>query len=511
MHGRQRLTSVIAASLGMAMLFAWQTGSRADDAKDPNAVVIAFSSEPDSLDPCDARSNANGRVFKGNVVETLTQLNGQTGAVEPLLATSWEPKGDTAWIFHLRPSVVFHDGAPFDANAASFAINRTLNSAVPCKDKSRFPIKTSVKVIDNMTIELDTETPDPILPKRMANLHIASPNTPADARADRPIGTGPYEFVDRKIGQYIDLKRFDKYWGDKPQITAAHYIWRAEDAVRAGTVTTGEADLAIPIAQENATGDDRTQPYSEQNIFFVRVKQDKAPLNDVRVRQAIAYSIDRDTIATSLMGQAGAPVYQMITSWVDGFIPDYKAMAYDPAKAKELLAAAKADSVPVDTPITLIANADQFPGSDEVTQAIADSMRAVGLNINLQTLEHAAWLQRLQKPFPEAAGPEMQFVAHDNVGGDASFTFPVYVNSTGGQSTGTDTAIDDLVTQAMALSGDKRTELFQEAGKRAYETDAFIIPAVEIKSILLLGKDVDYKPDSLTGVQVRLADIKVHR
>lgn len=511
MDGRQLLTSLATAALGATLLVSGPAASRADDAKDPNAIVIAFAGEPDSLDPCDVRSNANGRVFKGNVVETLARLNGQTGEVEPLLATSWEPQGDNAWIFHLRPDVTFHDGAVFDANAAAFAIDRTLNKGLPCKDASRFPIKTSVKVIDNMTIELDTATPDPILPKRMANLHIASPNTPITGRTDRPIGTGPYEFVDRQIGQYINLKRFDKYWGSQPQVTSVRYVWRPEDAVRAGMVTAGEADMAVPISQENVTNDDRTRPYSEQNIFFIRVKQDKAPMNDVRVRQAIAYSIDSDTIASSLMGSAGAPVHQMITNWVDGFIPDYKGLSYDPEKAKALLAAAKADGVPVDAPIALIANAGQFPGSDEVTQAITANIQAVGLKVNLQTLEHAAWLQRLQKPFPADAGPEMQFVAHDNIGGDASFSFPVYVMSTGGQSTGTDTTIDQLVTDGMAVAGEKRTALFQEAAKRAYETDAFIIPTVEIKSVLLLGKDIEYQPDSLTGVQVRLADIKVLR
>src|SRR5208283_5262918 len=146
----------------------------------------------------------------------------------------------------------------------------------------------------------------------------------------------------------------DSYWGALPEVEGAKVIFRAEPFVMAQTVLRGEADLAFPIAPQFGTHDARTKEFSLSSTFFLRIPTDKPPFTDKRVREALRLAIDKATLVKSLLGQTATPTESVVASTVNAYLPERAATPYDPAKARELLAAAKADGVPVGASIDYI-------------------------------------------------------------------------------------------------------------------------------------------------------------
>jgi peptide/nickel transport system substrate-binding protein len=151
--------------------------------------------------------------------------------------------------------VVFHDGEPFNAEAAKTAIERTLDERIDCEIRIKFfgGMQVTPVVVDEHTLDVKTAEPAPILPTMMGTMTMTSPNTVTGERTRDPIGTGPYRFVSWTPGTSVVLERFEGYWGEQPEVEQVTYVFRGESAVRAAMVATGEADIA-------PTSRSRTQP-----------------------------------------------------------------------------------------------------------------------------------------------------------------------------------------------------------------------------------------------------------
>ena len=134
----KRLTLTAAASSAAAVLaMALLTPGQANAQAKPGWVTIVLEEEPEGLDGCNANRSTPGRVIRQNVVETLTEINPDDGSITPLLATSWERINDTTWRFKLRQGVKFHDGEPFNAKNAAWAMSRTLDTELNCETRTK--------------------------------------------------------------------------------------------------------------------------------------------------------------------------------------------------------------------------------------------------------------------------------------------------------------------------------------------------------------------------------------
>ena len=470
------------------------------------AITLAFPAEPTSLDACDDSSNINARVLKGNVVEALTQLNPNGGGVEPMLATEWQQVDDTTWLFTLRSGVAFHDGAKLDAQAVVTSINRTLNPDLACQNLGLFSNKTTAAVDSDMVVRVTTETPDPILPARLAYLDISSPATPAGEKSNNPIGTGPYQITGHEFGQSITMSANPAYWGPAPAIGEATYVWREEATIRASMIKTGEADVAIDIPYHEAEGAANAQQYTTNAVFFLRPMLVKEPLSDVRVRQAVAAAIDKQTLTDVLMEHSAVPTGQLVTNLINGNIPGYTGEAFDLEKAKSLIADAKADGVAVDTPITLVARSDLFAGTDEVAQALQQMLQDAGLTVTVLPVDSVAWSPWARKPDSLTQPVNLLMSAHDNISGDASLSFPNNIGSGGRLSMNTDPEMDAALAAAATMSGEERTNAYRAAATKAY-AEKIVIPIAELQSRLLLSDRVEYQANGFTDVMLHLADI----
>jgi peptide/nickel transport system substrate-binding protein len=472
------------------------------------ALTIAIANDPKSLDPCDSQAADGVGTLRRNVTESLADVDPKTGKVVPLLALSWKQDNPTTWTFKLRPNVKFQDGTPFNAAAAAFNIKRTMQPKLGCLNLGNMPDPITASAVDDLTLKVVTKGLDPILPLRISWVDMVSTKTPMTEKTSHPIGTGPYTFVGHTPGTSLEFKRFDGYWGDKPQAAAVKYVFRSEASVRSATAKTGEADIAVPIALQDASDNDRTRYYSQSRVFFLRLDTDQAPLNDMRVRQAIGYAIDKQKIVTALMGKGGKPADQMLASSVNGYIPDYKGPGYDAGKAKALVSEAQASGVDTSKQIELITKNTLFPDSDDVLQAIIQNFKDAGLNVKLVDLDNNAYSDKIHATHNSGQPVAMVAISHNNEFGDASFSFPKYLSSSGTVSTIRDPKLDSLLQQADRASGEQRASLYQQAARWEYEHVGAIVPVAEQFSLLLLNKGVEYEPNGLTGIELQAAQVK---
>ena len=252
-------------------------------------ITIVIAEEPDIVDPCEATRSVVGKIVKQNVTETLTEINPADGSVTPRLATSWKQTDNLTWEFNIRKGIKFHDGEDLNAQAVVKSINRALNPKYDCEIRTKFfgNIKLKASAIGSHTISVKTESPQPIMPALMGTMTVVSPNTQEAKGVRDPKGTGPYLFNTWTPGQSVTLKRFDGYWGDKPEVENATYVWRNESAVRAAMVKTGEADIAASIGVQDANDPKMDFSYFNSETSRLRIDLTRAPLNDIRVRKAI--------------------------------------------------------------------------------------------------------------------------------------------------------------------------------------------------------------------------------
>ena len=472
-------------------------------------IKVVLSEEPDIVDPCEASRSNVGRVVKQNVAETLTEIDPDDGSITPRLANSWEQVDDVTWRFKLQEGVTFHDGSPFNAENAAYAINRTLDDTLDCEVRIKFfgGMEVTPLPVDELTLDIKTAEPAPILPTMMGTMTIVGPNTPMGERTRDPIGTGPYRFANWDVGQSITLEAFEDYWGEKPVIDKATYVFRGESAVAAAMVEAGEADIAPNIAVQDATNPEMDHSYFNSETSRLRIDMQLPPLDDIRVRKALNLAVDREAFRGSIFSEEVVPATQLVTPAVSGYNPDLKVWPYDPEQAKALLAEAAADGVPVDTEIRLVGRYNIYPNATEAAEALAQMFRDVGFNIRLEMNEVANWVDIFTKPFAEDRPPSLQQAQHDNNNGDAVFTVFFKYHSDGGQSTTTNEELDTLIEQATVATGDERRRLWQEAFRMIHEDIVADVDMFHMVGYTRVGSRISYTPSISTNSELQIADI----
>lgn len=471
-------------------------------------VKIVLSEELDLIEPCMATRSNIGRVIMQNVSETLTEydMRGDEGLM-PRLAESWTQNEDGGWRFNLRQGVSFSDGSGFDAKDVKHSFDRVMSDQITCESKRYFgDAEITASVVDEHTIDFAADPVQPILPLLLSLITIVPEETPLEFVRD-PIGTGPYELTDWTPGQQIVLSRRDDYWGEQPEVTSATYLFRTDPSVRAAMVQTGEADLAPSISQLDATNAETDFSYLDSETVYLRLDHSVAPMDDIRVRKALNMAIDREAFIGTLLPEGAEMAVAMVPPGTQGWNPDVKPFAYDPEQAKTLLEEAKADGVPVDAEIKLIARTANFPNVTEVMEAIQQMLADVGFNIKLQFVEVAEHEEYYSKPYPTDIGPYMLAAMHDNNKGDPAFSMFFKYDSEGRQSGVSDPKVDELIAAAEAATDEERTALWQELV--AYLHDDIVADALlfHMVSFARVGPRLDFKPSIATNSQLQLSQI----
>lgn len=470
-------------------------------------VRIVLPEQPANLEPCGSIMTNVGQVLNQNVTESLTVIDAKTGKAMPKLATSWEQVDPNTWHFKVRQGVKFHDGADLNAKAVAFSIERMTGGKLTCNNMAKFGnAKLTVKPLDDYTVEITSDRPQPILPTLLSVVMVVSPNTPVDKAVNDPIGTGPFKLTTFSP-QTVVLDPFAGYWGKKPVVTKATYVWRQESSIRAAMVETGEADLTPSIAIQDASNPKTDFAYLNSETTAIRIDLEQPPLDDVRIRKALNLAIDWDGLS-QLFGDDIQRASQMVVPGIIGHDDKLEAWKYDADQARKLVAAAKADGVKVDTEIKLIGRNGIYPNGAEAMEAMMTMWEGVGLNVKLVMLDVADWTRYLQKPFPAERGANLVQMMHDNNKGDAAFTIPIFYRSSGQYSTLNDPAVDKEIDAAMAATGQAREDGFKKIFRQMRTEVVPDIPMFHMIGYTRVGKRLDWKPDITTNSEIPLANIQ---
>jgi peptide/nickel transport system substrate-binding protein len=506
-------SSSVRILVAVLAMFLTLCGGPAGAATEPGTVTIVQVVEPGNLDPTDATRGMTGQVVTKNIAEPLVEMDPADSKIYPRLATSWKQVNPTTWQFFLRKGVKFHDGKDFNAEAVVFNLKRLYAIETMTRGKFFSTIKLEGRALDSHTVEVKMDRPEPLLLSLMTNVPMCSPSTPLDKITRLPIGTGPFKFVKWDAGTQIVLERWDGYWGKQPPVKKAVYVWRGDSSVRAAMVLVGEADITLIITEQDANRPDLDIPYLDSETICMRFGGEwEPPLNDRRVRMAMNYAIDRNALRGTLLSKNVLPATQMYLPSTNGHNPDLKPWPYDPQKAKQLLAEAKKDGVPVDKQITVMGRIAHFTNSDDTVVAIANMLKESGFNVKVKMLEAGVYLRYREKltkndRYPTDVGPYIIQLKHDNNKGDASFTAYYMYHTDGSASSVSDKQVDELLEKAQRAMGEERSNYYRQAAKRIHEE---IIPSAmlfHLVSYARVSKRINFKPSILSTNEIPLEQI----
>ncbi|MCC6804687.1 MAG: hypothetical protein IT319_17525 [Anaerolineae bacterium] len=463
-------------------------------AQDPSQLVIVIGEEPPNLDPGEGTIIALNTYR--NTYEALVTRDPQTGEILPELATSWELMDDTTWRFHLREGVMFHDGTPFNAEAAAWNIGYLFNPDNNKHILGTVPEGISATAVDEYTLDITTPDPFPILPRALFFANMASP-TAIQADTEHAfrtmVGTGPYAFKEWVPGERIVLTRNPDYWGGASEIDEVVYVWRNESSVRSAMVDAGEADIAAALdSRDTSTGNVVAINISETP--FIRMDLPNPPLSDIRIRQAICMSIDRQNIADKLFGGYATPASQLVAPDVVGYSPDVPVYPFDLDAAKALVDAARADGVPVDNQITVYLSSGSGDITIQMMVAIVQWTSEIGLNLNIELNEPARHLAIARELPPPPDRLAIFWGQHGNEVGDAYYTIQAYYMPGGIHSTVDDPTFVEMFRTASQLSGPERQDALADVMLYQYEHVVATCPIVYMQYIYKLADGVTWQP-----------------
>jgi len=352
-----------ASTIAMGPALAGDEAAAKDRSGSGGTLTIAMSAGNIPYPNTPPNEGFEGRRFVGyQIYDGILNFNLDQAETVPVpgpgLAESWKIEDDKlTWTFKLRQGVKFHDGTALDVDAIVFNLDRMLKKEgfefydpdVSLLNRSNLIAVDTYKKVDETTFQIKTKYPYSIMPYEMAFITIASPTQIKKVGNKEyiktPIGTGPFKVTKYVDGQVLELEPNADYWGGKPKLDKLILRPMPDPATRLAALQSGEVQWAeVPppdsVAQLRSSGYNvLLKQYPHTILLFLNLND--APFDNPKVRQALQYAIDRDKMCTDLLNGLCVPAYQY---WYEGH-PWFnttvgKKYAYDPAKAKALLAEA---------------------------------------------------------------------------------------------------------------------------------------------------------------------------
>lgn len=432
-------------------------------------IVITLGSEPTTLDP-QLREDGGERAVNDNIYDTILTRTPE-GELIPSLAMSMPTLvNPTTWEVKLREGIKFHNGEDMNADAVVYSVKRVIDPKFNSEQVSFFSTIKDASKVDDLTVHVLTDGSDPILPSRLYWLKVVPPVHSKDpAFAEKPVGTGPYQFVAWNRGQTIELVRNENYWGKAPQIQSVKYRFVEEPGTRLAGLMAGESDLITNLLPEFT----RQVPQSihilglEHPIIILNA--DKGVTKDVRVRRALNYAVDKQALAKGLFeGYAQVAQGQLLSPSFFGYNENVKAYPYDPDMAKKLIKEAGAQGATVE----LVGTSGRWLKDRELVEAVAAYWKKVGINSKVRIFEFNEYLNRL---FDRKTRADSIFVVSSNELLDADKSFSAYYKAGGIGSSNTDNELASLIDSARTeIDLKKRAGLYHQAVQRAYDQAYFV-------------------------------------
>ncbi|WP_458093735.1 ABC transporter substrate-binding protein [Roseomonas sp. WA12] len=407
---KKKIVSVAAAAALSAFALPGAAGAQ--------TLNLAVGAPVTSLDPHYHALSPNYAVAD-MLFDSLTAFDARA-RIEPRLALSWTPISESVWEFKLRPGVKFHNGNDFTAEDVAFTIARV--PTVP-NSPSSYGIYTRaiqrVEVVDPLTVRFHTNGPYPLLPVDLGQIQMLDSETHANPLTEEfnsgrlAIGTGPFRMTSYRSGDRIEYTRNDAYFGNRPHWQRVNYRMITNDAARTAALLSGDVDFIDQVPTSDIAklrGDQRVQLSEVDGLRLIFLALDHSrdgstpfitdndgkplprnPLRDVRVRQALSLSIDRQAITDRVMEGASSPTTQLLPPTAFGALPDRRVPRADADAARRLLAEA---GYPQGFRITLHGPNDRYMNDARIIQAIGQMWTRIGVRTAVEGQPWATFVAR---------------------------------------------------------------------------------------------------------------------
>lgn len=468
------------ATLGLAVLLAAALAAAPAFAQGELRVAIPWT--PENLDPTMNLSSIRAQVG----VSLFDSLLGRDadGKIVGELAESWRLLDERTWQLKIRRGVVFHNGEPFNAEAVRFTFQRVLNPEQKSPNRATVSEVERVDVVDDLTVNLVLRSPYAPFLARLIDFPMVPPKYTAEkgnqGLALRPVGTGPFRFVELVKDDHMVVEAFDKHWRGQPRIRKIVYKPIPEPFTRAAALRNGEVDLITTVPPNIARELDKVAGVRVHRVpstwqIYLGLNAFKKPLSDVRVRQALNYATDVDAIIKNVMDGNGRRLEGPFTPNVFGFDPSVKGYASDPARARRLLAEA---GYPDGLEVTLDAPAGRYQGDKEIAEALGGQWQKAGFRPTVQVAEWGAY-------FKKYLGKQMQDAYLLGLGGPMQDADELYnlVSSKGRGLYYKNERVDELFDQGRATSDPaRRRKIYADLARVMVEdaTWVFLMQQVDI-------------------------------
>lgn len=390
--------------------------TEAEDEGEPQAggtVTIGLEAESQGWRPClDSNGATPGEIVMNSLYDTYMVL-AEDGSAKPYLAESLESNADfTEWTMKLRDGVKFHDGTPLNAEAAKKSWDEgTAGATSNCKSNAS-PVK-EVQIVDPLTIKFVMKQAYGPFPSVLTG-SAGRPMAPSSiaSGADKPVGTGPFVFVSWQRDSQLQVKKNAEYWQEgKPYLDGITFKPIPDENTRLAAVRSGEVDIMHSLRQAIVSearelGDEfEKYEFIGNNAGGSIINTKMAPVDDKRVRQALAYALNQEELIAVLGGEGISPVATQFFSEESPWYSEKVAEGWpqnDPEKAKELLESymndpKRSDGKKPGDPVEVTFNCPPDPSLIEVAQAYQAQAQAVGFKMELRQFEQATHIQNALK------------------------------------------------------------------------------------------------------------------
>jgi len=368
---------------------------------DPNTLVMIIESSPTNLDPrigLDAQSERIDELLFDALVRRDERFN-----LQPSLAERWEIPDPLTYVFHLRHDVHFHSGQLLTSRDVKWTLDSLLSGKLISPKASTYNSISSVEAPDDWTVILHLNKPYASLLWNLADGAFGVvPYGSAGNFGQQPVGSGPFRFVSAHQDRDLIVERNDSYWGPKAHLQRVRFIVVPDETTRALELRKGSGDVLINALTADTVHALQREPNLRvdttegSNYAYIALNTRDTILKDVRVRQAIAYAIDRKQVIHYLMGDMARESNSVLPPQHWAYNPNAKDYPYDPATANRILdEAGYAKKNGYRFQLTMKTSTDAT--TRVLAAVLQQQLRAIGIDLQLRTFEFATFYADVSK------------------------------------------------------------------------------------------------------------------
>lgn len=363
---------------------------------DLNTVTVAIESSPTNLDPrigVDAQSERIDELIFDSLVRKDAHFN-----LQPDLATSWDTPNPMTYIFHLRTGVKFQNGQPFTARDVKWTLDSMRDHSILTSKYQAYRNVASIDATDPHTIVIHMKQPDAALLWNFSDgaLGIVPYGSGRDFQ-QHPIGTGPFRFVSQELDKEVVLERNPLSWQAVPKIAELRFEVIPDQMTRALAMRKGSADVASNALSPDmiwSMRNDKSLAVAESPgtvVQYLTFNLRDPYLRDARVRQAVAFAVNRPLIIATLLRGMARPADSLLPPSHWAYAGDVSSSDYNPQRAKQLLddAGYKPGHDGIRFHLTMKTSNDG--GARELAMTLQQQLRAVGIALDVRSFEFATF------------------------------------------------------------------------------------------------------------------------